>query len=124
VDSSIARDTVDATRLGRTPVLDGHLLDLDAEQSVTLDTVVRRRRSVPWRLTSEGDRVCIAFHGKIVSMPDYVEADMRFIAAADEFAGADLPGELDDPGNLCLVRRLLREGFLTLSSTHRGDKPA
>jgi ribosomal protein L16 Arg81 hydroxylase len=121
VDSSIVRDTVDAARLGRTPVLDGHLLDLEAEQSVTLDTVVRRRQSVPWRLTSEGDRVCLAFHGKIVSMPDYVEADMRFITDTDEFAGADLPGDLDDAGRLCLVRRLLREGYLTLTPTRRGN---
>ena len=37
------------------------------------------------------------------------------------FTAADLPGSLDEAGRLVLVRRLVREGFLRLTSvTARG----
>jgi hypothetical protein len=55
------------------------------------------------------------FHGKIVQTPSYTERDLRFMAAANEFTPADLPGELDDEGKLLLVKQLVREGFLTIS---------
>ena len=36
-------------------------------------------------------------------------------AVEGPFRLADLPGRLDEPGRLVLVRRLVREGFLRIS---------
>ncbi len=48
-----------------------------------------------------------------------MEEDVEFLASADaEFTAADLPGDLDEEGRLVLVRRLVREGFLQLSTPY------
>ena len=41
---------------------------------------------------------------------------MRWVAGAEQaFTPAELPGSLDEPGRLVLVRRLVREGLLRIS---------
>jgi hypothetical protein len=46
-----------------------------------------------------------------------VEEDVEFLASADaEFSAADLPGDLDQESRLVFVRRLVREGFLQIST--------
>jgi hypothetical protein len=37
---------------------------------------------------------------------------VAFCTRDEPFCAADLPHELDEPGRLVLLRRLLREGFL------------
>jgi hypothetical protein len=56
----------------------------------------------------------LRYHGKVMRMPAGLERDLRFISGAPQFTAHDLPGELDPPGRLVLLRRLLREGFLTV----------
>jgi ribosomal protein L16 Arg81 hydroxylase len=97
------------------PVLDGHLLDLERVSQISLETRVRRRPEIQWTLEADADVATLYFHGKIVQTPSYTERDLRFMAAANEFTPADLPGELDDEGKLLLVKQLVREGFLTIS---------
>lgn len=108
---------IDATRRAlsaRRPDLRGHLLDLELASVVQLATPVRRRPGVQWSLGRAGDHVYLQFHGKELRMPDYVEPELNFITSATAtFTGAALPGELDEKGRLTLIRRLLREGFLT-----------
>jgi hypothetical protein len=102
-------------RLASAPLLRGHLRDLDGEPDVTSETPVSRRDGSQWRLHARDGDVCLQFHGKEISFPGYVEADLRFLAVADgPCTAAMLPGPLDEEGRLTLVRRLLREGFLTL----------
>jgi hypothetical protein len=47
-----------------------------------------------------------------VELPAYTAASVAFCTRAEPFCAAELPDELDAPGKLVLVRRLLREGFL------------
>ena len=45
------------------------------------------------------------------------EEAIAFAAATDgAFRAADLPGDLDEPGRLVLVHRLVREGFLLVNA--------
>ena len=100
------------------PTLRGHLRDLKSETNVTVDTAVMKRERLQWSLSRDDGEMCLSFHGKRLSMPGYVEADLRFmVAATGPFAGSSLPGPLDQHGRVTLVRRLLREGFLTLAAT-------
>jgi ribosomal protein L16 Arg81 hydroxylase len=99
--------------LGRHPVLEGHLLDLEEEITVTPTTRVHRRPGIQYRLARQNGHVSLEFHGKTVKLPGHVEDDVRYVTEAATFTAANLPGRLDEPGRVVLVRTLLREGFLT-----------
>jgi ribosomal protein L16 Arg81 hydroxylase len=108
------QEAVEEAWLGRPPVLDGHLLDLEGMTAVGLATRVRRRPTVQWRLVAGEAGTALHFHGKAVDLPTQACAGLVFITEADEFSASDLPGDLNDAGKLMLVRTLLREGFLTI----------
>lgn len=96
----------------RLPRLDGRLLELGVGGEIALETPFRRRPGVLYRVVAGATHVELAFHGKRVRLPAFVEPTLRHLAAAARFTPADLPGVLDEPGRLVLVRRLAGEGFL------------
>jgi ribosomal protein L16 Arg81 hydroxylase len=117
---SAITNAVERAWLSKKPILEGHLLDLESAPSITLNTLVRRRSAMQWKLSEDGEDLYLHFHGKKLKMFSYVKPDLRFIEETDEpFTGDSLPGELDGEGRLVLIRRLLREGFLTVSSPFR-----
>ena len=94
---------------GRRAVLDGQLEQLRALEHLTLETPLERRPTV----IAELDFPRLDFHGKTITFPAHVEAEVDFIATADEpFTLSELPGDLDEKGRLVLGHRLIREGFL------------
>ena len=102
--------------LAERPLLDGHLLDLHKASSIASTTLVQRRPLSRWSLSIRDSFVYVQFHGKVLQMPEFVAADLLFIGDLDgPFDASALPGELDEEGRLVLIRRLLREGFLTIS---------
>jgi hypothetical protein len=55
----------------------------------------------------------LAFECKRISLPDRVLEELCFVVeSTGPFSARDLPGALDHPGRLVLVKRLIREGFL------------
>jgi hypothetical protein len=62
------------------------------------------------------DVASLDFHDKTVQLPASVADAVQYVAESngEGFTPADIPGDLDEPGRLVLVRTLLREGFLTL----------
>jgi ribosomal protein L16 Arg81 hydroxylase len=99
----------------RHPTMAGHLLDLDQAPSVDLQTRLRRRPDLQYRFNKDDEQIHIEFHGKVIDFPEHIEDEFGFIAKADAFCAAEIPGQLDADGRLVLVRQLLLEGFLTLS---------
>lgn len=97
----------------RHPALAGHLLDLEALPSIDLNTPLRRRAALQWTLRQDDEEVHLEFHAKVIDLPVFVAEELSFIAKADEFTGAAIPGSLDDSGRLVLIHQLVREGFLT-----------
>ncbi|MFL5782823.1 MAG: hypothetical protein ACJ760_16015 [Thermoleophilaceae bacterium] len=56
----------------------------------------------------------LALRDGLGRLPPQTEPAVRFVAeAAEPFSGRQVPPALDADGNLVLLRRLLREGFLT-----------
>ena len=102
--------------LRRPPSLDGHLLDLEAERALRIDTRLRWRGDLTSSLATDATHITLRSAAKSVRMPGFVESDVRFMQQAPDFAADELPGELDADGRLVLVRRLLFEGFLTVCS--------
>jgi ribosomal protein L16 Arg81 hydroxylase len=113
VEKAIA-DAYEHARAHRQPSLEGHLGDLGAEADLDLDTRLQRRPGTAWTLRSGADGVSLVFHGKRMRLPLHTEPAVRFVAeTTGTFMGSDLPGELGAKGTLVLLRRLLREGFVT-----------
>lgn len=100
---------------GFKPVMDGHLTDLEAIESIGLDTLLQRRPDTQWRLVADDGQARLEFHGRSLTLPGHTAGDVRFAAEASTLTGRDLPGDLDEPGRLVLLRLLVREGFLTLA---------
>lgn len=96
----------------RRPIGADRLFTAEALDRVDLHTRVRRRREVLFRLRTGPERVALSFHGKQVALPAYAAAAVTFCTREEPFCAAELPPDLDAPGRLVLVRRLLREGFL------------
>jgi lysine-specific demethylase/histidyl-hydroxylase NO66 len=106
----------------RRPVLDGQLRQLRALDRLTTSSEVERRPTTLAALEEDGDTLALSFHGKRLVLPARLAAEAAFVVEADgPFTPADLPGSLDDPGRLVLVRRLVREGLLQLRDP---DEPA
>jgi ribosomal protein L16 Arg81 hydroxylase len=106
--------------------LEGHLLDLAALGGLTLDTELRLRTDLAWRLDTTDEHVTITFNGKHVTMPDFVKPCLRHMASGDVFTIGSLPDAIDDESKLLLAERLLREGFLTGANmaSNRARRPA
>jgi lysine-specific demethylase/histidyl-hydroxylase NO66 len=98
---------------GRYPVLDDQIAQIRGLDSLGLDDLLVRRSTVISDLEETETEVVLRFEGKEVRFPAHArEAIVRAHAAGGAFTAADLPGALDGPGRLVLVRRLVREGFL------------
>ncbi len=117
-DSARLEDVVDriAERFitSRTPLLDEQLLELADVDNLDTYTVVRHRSGLIYRLTEDEHSLYLLFPGKRLSCPKYGEPLLRFILQTREFNVDSLPGDIDVAEKLELVRRLIKEGFLTI----------
>ena len=74
---------------------------------------MQRRPTVIADLEATNAGVTLRFEGKQVRFPPQAGAAVAFVhAATAPFSAVELPGVLDGPGRLVLVRRLVREGLL------------
>ena len=102
----------------RRAVLGGQLGQLRALDHLTTDTELRRRPTVIADLERGLDGAALVFEGKRISFPAQADEAVAFAATAEgTFRAGDMPGDLDEPGRLVLVRRLVREGFLLVNAT-------
>ena len=88
------------------------MAQLAALPSLSVDSVVAPRPGVLSRIDTGEGSLTVDTCGRRISFPSHVSAAVRFALTGTEFIVKDLPGNLDDPGKLTLVRRLIREGLL------------
>jgi len=101
----------------RRPVLGDQLAQARAASTLTARHAVMRRPTVIADLMRDRDAVVLHFEGKELRFPSRAEAAVTAaFESSSAFRAADLPGPLDEPGRLVLVRRLLLEGFLMTAS--------
>jgi Cupin superfamily protein len=99
---------------GMAPLPDGQALHLDDLGQVDLEAVVTRRQGMVCWIARTGDTVSIHFPGNAVQGPALIEPALRFIAEAGVFPVRALPDALTEQSKVVLVRRLMREGLLTM----------
>jgi lysine-specific demethylase/histidyl-hydroxylase NO66 len=116
----LAHDAVERRareRLVRTrrPLRAGQMRQLRALEELELDTELERRPTVMADLVKRDGSVALVFEGRALTFPEHVHDELEAVFGTEEpFTAAELPGSLDDAGRLVLVRRLIREGFLTI----------
>ena len=103
---------------GMPPLPDEHFCQLENIDSLNLDTIVKKREGMIYRVIKKEGQVGIQFAGNSVMGPETTERAIRFIADSEEFPIKALPG-LTDNAKLTLVRRLIREGLLVVGSGQR-----
>jgi hypothetical protein len=97
----------------RRPILPDQMQQLAALPTLGPDDLVERRETVI-AVLQEGP--VLVFEGKEVAFPEVASVAVETMAEAREpFRPGDLPG-LDEAGALVLVRRLVREGFLRVTT--------
>jgi hypothetical protein len=98
----------------RRPILDGQLSELRALASLTAEDELERRDTV----IADLHGTTLVFEGKSLRFPDRLAPELEVLVTADgRFRVAEIAGDLDEPGKLVLVRRLVREGFLRRSAS-------
>lgn len=108
------------------PLLRGQLGQIANLDRLTADTVVGPRTGVISHVHTGGDRTdgdradgeatTIDCYGRRIAFPAHVAEAVQFALRTSAFAVRELPGDLDEPGKLTLVRRLIREGLLIVAA--------
>jgi bifunctional lysine-specific demethylase and histidyl-hydroxylase NO66 len=113
--SAVARRARRGFVNGRRAILDGQLTQIRALKQLTLHSPLQRRPTVIAEFERSDTGATLLFEGKEVHLPPQaVDAVAAAHAAGAPFTAAELPGPLDAPGRLVLVKRLVREGYLRL----------
>jgi lysine-specific demethylase/histidyl-hydroxylase NO66 len=114
-----ARRRADRFLRTRAPLAHGVLVDQLAAGAIDDTTVVVRRRGSICVLRPDVGRLRVLLGDRAIVMPAWLEPAMRRIAATPSFAVGDLAPELSDADTRAvLVRRLIREGLLSLDRSN------
>lgn len=93
---------------GRDRLLDlSRLADLDDETWLTM-------RPVQWALRGDAGTIALTFYDKTIRFPAAVEATLREILVLARLRPCDLQTPLDPASRLNVVRKLVKEGLLSL----------
>jgi bifunctional lysine-specific demethylase and histidyl-hydroxylase NO66 len=104
---------VDRFLTGRNPRLRGGLADVLSADTLTDETLLRRRDGHPCVLRDRGDRLVVLLGDRSLEMPGRLWPAMELVQQSGELRPADLAAAgLDEAGRLVLCRRLVREGLL------------
>ena len=97
----------------RRPLAGDLLAQVRAAERVTEHPPVERRPTVIADLELHPDAIALVFEGKEVVLPARAATALTALhEAAGPTTAAELPGPLDVPSRVVLVRRLIREGYL------------
>jgi mannose-6-phosphate isomerase-like protein (cupin superfamily) len=96
----------------RRPMIHGDLAGRALSDPIALHTRVSPRPNLLCRLGQVDDKITILFGSSEIALPAAVAEQVRYCIRGPAFRVEDLPGDLDDPGKITLVRRLVQEGLL------------
>ncbi len=103
----------------RHPLLYGQMQQIHALAKLTADDRAGARPNLLYHLSKTDTHVTVAAYGGRITLPLHAAEPLEHALTQDEYRIGDLPGDLDDPGKLVLVRRLVREGLVEILTTKR-----
>jgi lysine-specific demethylase/histidyl-hydroxylase NO66 len=107
-----ARAFADRFWAGRSPVLTGQLHQVLALESLSDESLVRRRRGATCHLKFEDEEIVVILGDRRLRMPERLSSAIYQILETPQFKVAELDAHLDAEGRLVLVKRLIKEGLL------------
>lgn len=97
---------------------DGHFSQLNALESLNLDSELERREGILCAVHHFEDKFSnIRFGTRHVRGPARLRQAFEFIRESERFRVSEIPG-LDDQSRLVIARRLIREGLLRFTEPH------
>jgi ribosomal protein L16 Arg81 hydroxylase len=103
----------------RAPLLQGQCRHVFAVDALDIDDRVGARPGLIYREIEIEDSVILQCQGAEVTFPLCAAQDLAFALDTPSFRIGDMPGPLDAYGKLVLVRRLVREGLVTILDAPR-----
>jgi ribosomal protein L16 Arg81 hydroxylase len=107
--------------LTRRPVSINQLSQTMNSRDVRFDTIVGVRPDLICKVQEDLETVQLICYNNNVTIPGFAKEAIHFILAHPKFTPAEIPGNLDGPGKITLVSRLIREGILYVVVGH--EKP-
>ena len=99
----------------RNPLLWGQLEQIARLPDLSPENVITVRPDLILRMERSEEHIAIHCYGAIITLPSHAaEPAMAALSGTPSSIG-DLPGDLDEAGKLVLVRRLVREGLVTVT---------
>lgn len=99
----------------RHAMLEGQFEQVMRLEQVTPETRAGRRPYLLFKRSRDPEqRLLLECYGNRITFPAHAGEAVEHALDHDEYAVADLPGDLDDAGKVVLVRRLVREGLVRL----------
>jgi len=96
----------------RYPLLGAQYANMRRAPTAHLDTWLRRRPGLMYRLVEEEDAVALHFHSKTLRFPTGTADTVLYMAESDFFPVRGLPGDINDLQKLTVCHSLIRGGFL------------
>jgi ribosomal protein L16 Arg81 hydroxylase len=98
----------------RHSLLRGQLDQVRRLADIGLDTLVGVRPNLLYRLRRTDEHVFVSCYGGHTRFPAHTADALVHALTHDEYRVRDLPGDLDDPGKVVLISRLVREGLVQI----------
>lgn len=98
----------------RPPLMANQLRQMLALDSIGPGTQLGARPHLILRYQQEPDTVTVMAHGRSVTLPIVAADALRFALDHPRFTPEEVPGPLDMPGRLVLLRRLVADGLVRI----------
>ena len=98
----------------RHPLLYGQMQQIHRLAELSVADRAGARPNLLYHLTREGEQVTVSAYGGRITLPAHAAEPLEHALRHDDYRIRDLPGDLDDPGKLVLIKKLVREGLVEL----------
>ncbi|MEZ4888011.1 MAG: cupin domain-containing protein [Chitinophagales bacterium] len=90
------------------------LLDFEKLEQVCENSVIQRRKEIIFRIEKDSQSHLI-FYDKKVTLPIFMNEAIAYVAKNEKFKIRDLPNNIDIESKILFTKKLIEEGFLTIS---------
>ncbi len=96
----------------RHPLLYGQMQQIHELATLSVEDRASARPNLLFHLTKTETHVSVSAYGGRITLPIHAAEPLEHALTHEDYRIADLPGDLDDPGKLVLIRKLVREGLV------------
>ncbi len=106
---------VDELSCKQNTAIEGQLEQLRQIDNINRDTLFSSRSNLIYRIESNEERCSIIYKETELSIPSSAIQTLKFALEEVDFTIQDMPRDLDEPGRLTLLQRLIREGLVKIN---------